>query len=200
MLGLILCGGQSQRMGSDKGLLQLDKQNWARKAMDTLTCLKIPVKLSVNKKQQGLYTAFFSTDDLVVDNDALSLKGPLLGLLSCHLAYPHEDLFVLACDMPLMEVSLLRKLYHISREEKAAVYVFTNDGEAEPLCGIYTAKGLSLIATLFRKGELLKHSMKYVLDQLDAKKCQVKEEEKKFFSNINTPVALNTHLPGSLGL
>jgi len=187
MLGLILCGGQSERMGTDKGLMQTDKKTWAQHAFEQMSLLDIPVKISVNKKQEDAYAAIFSPGKLIVDDDSLDLKGPLLGVLSCHLAFPGEDLFVLACDMPLMQLYFLQRLNSIYQLQPASAYVFTNEGEAEPLCGIYTAKGLSAILQMFRKGELVKHSMKYMLDQLDVKKLCLKEEEKQYFQNFNSP-------------
>ena len=137
MLGIILCGGQSSRMGSDKGLLKLEANTWAQTAIDKMTTLNIPVKISVNSKQYNDYAAVFPSTDLVTDDATLSLKGPLLGVLSSHLKFPDEDLFILACDMPLMEPSLLNKIYtQYQQEPSFDAYVFTNEEEPEPLCGI----------------------------------------------------------------
>jgi molybdenum cofactor guanylyltransferase len=51
MLGIVLCGGQSSRMGTDKGLMVNEARTWAQTAVDKLTTLLIPVKISVNEKQ-----------------------------------------------------------------------------------------------------------------------------------------------------
>ena len=163
MLGIILCGGQSVRMGTDKGLLKLEAKTWAQTAIDKMAALNIPVKISVNKQQYPEYAAVFSPDDLIADNTLLLLKGPLLGLLSCHLSFPDKDLFILACDMPLMETAILTDLTNKFRQfPNADAYVFTNDNEREPLCGIYTAKGLSSIISLLKNGQLTKYSMKFM--------------------------------------
>src|SRR5689334_7714680 len=111
MFGMILCGGSSSRMGSDKGLLKLEAKTWAQTAIDKMTPLKIPVRLSVNQQQYKDYAVVFEAADLIVDAPSLDLHGPLLGVLSCHLQYPQEDLFVLACDMPLMKPGLLKELH-----------------------------------------------------------------------------------------
>lgn len=191
MLGIILCGGQSQRMGSDKGLMKLEEKNWAQSAIDKMSALNIQVKISVNEQQFPLYAEIFSKDNLIIDDKTLSIKGPLLGTLSCHLAFPSEDLFVLACDMPLMEISMLQSLYKKKEEQNSDAFVFTNDGEAEPLCGIYTAKGLAVTLTMFKNGVLIKHSMKFMLDHLTVSKIPLSEEEKKYFKNINHHSELN---------
>lgn len=51
--------------------------------------------------------------------------------------------------MPLTEPELLKERYNSSRKNEGnEAYIFTNDNEPEPLCGIYTAKGLLNIAAL----------------------------------------------------
>ena len=191
MLGIILCGGQSQRMGSDKGMLKQEEKTWAKAAVDKMSALNISVKISVNKNQYAAYAEIFSANYLIIDNDSISLKGPLLGVLSCHLAFPGEDIFLLACDMPLMEISILSSLNKTYQQQNSDAYIFSNDGEAEPLCGIYTAKGLAVIHSMLNKGELIKHSMKFMLEHLTVTKIPLREEEKKYFRNINTHSELN---------
>ncbi len=193
MLGIILCGGQSLRMGSDKGLLKLEAKTWAQMAIDKMVALNIPVKVSVNKQQYTEYAAVFSANDLITDNETLQLKGPLLGLLSCHLSFPSEDLFVLACDMPLMETSLLTEMYQQYHEQAdAGAYVFINDGEREPLCAIYTAKALASVIDLMNGEQLKKHSMKFILDHLTVSTITANEEQKKCFRNFNAHAELNS--------
>jgi molybdenum cofactor guanylyltransferase len=192
MLGIILCGGQSSRMGSDKGLLKMQANTWAQTAVDKIATLDIPVKVSVNYDQYPIYSSVFSPNNLIVDDESLSLKGPLLGVLSSHLKFPAEDLFILACDMPLMEIELLRELYSLYQQHPAAgAFVFTNDGEREPLCGIYTAKGLSCILSMLQSGKLTKHSMKFMIDHLETMAIEAKDEQKKAFRNINAHAELN---------
>lgn len=192
MLGIILCGGQSIRMGSDKGLLKLEARTWAQTAIDKMAALNIPVKISVNKQQHPEYAAVFSPDDLIADNETLQLKGPLLGLLSCHLSFPAEDLFILACDMPLMDTAILIDLNNKYQQfPNADAYVFTNDNEREPLCGIYTAKGLASVISLLKNGQLTKYSMKFMLDHLTVSTIAANEVQKKCFKNFNAHAELN---------
>lgn len=192
MLGVVLCGGQSTRMGSDKGLLKLEAKTWAQTAIDKLAVLNIPVKISVNNNQHAGYADVFSSNNLVADNTSLPLRGPLQGVLSSHLQFPTEDLFILACDMPMMEPFLLKELHNQYTQPPASdAYIFVNDGEPEPLCGVYTAKGLSIILTMLRNGQLVKHSMKFMLDHLSVHSTAVKDEQKKYFRNFNAHAELN---------
>lgn len=184
MTGIILCGGLSHP----------DAKHWALTAMDKMRSIAIPVKVSVDREQYADYVKLFSEDQLIQDNAslALSLGGPLLGVLSAYLACPTEDIFAMGCDMPLMETALLQELFTLYQNNPLAdAYVFTTNGEPEPLCGIYRAKGLSVIPSMIQNGELIKHSMKFMLDHLKVETIAVREEQKKCFLNFNAHAALN---------
>jgi molybdopterin-guanine dinucleotide biosynthesis protein A len=55
MRGVVLCGGQSSRMGTDKGLLLHQSITWVQQAISTLTQLNTPVLLSINEQQLIAY-------------------------------------------------------------------------------------------------------------------------------------------------
>ena len=192
MLGIILCGGESSRMGTDKGLLIKDQKTWTRATFEKLELLSIPVKISINNSQYSAYHAEFSSVELIVDDESLNVKGPLWGVLSCHRKYPSEDLFILACDMLLMETALLNELYSAYQSQATEeVFVFTNNGEWEPLCGIYKASALSRIFSLLQSGQLIKYSMKNVLDHLKVKSLPLRSDQKKAMRNFNSHSELN---------
>jgi len=192
MLGAILCGGQSSRMGTDKGLMKLEANTWAKTAMDKMEVLSLPVKISVNSKQLGDYSAVFSRDILVTDDQSLKLKGPLCGVLSIHLRYPTEDLIVLACDMPLLDPQLLIELLAVyNKMPDPDAFVYSNDGEPEPLCGIYKARGLAHIIQLYRSSQLPKHSMKFMLDHINTHYIPLPADQKQSFRNFNAHAELN---------
>lgn len=192
MLGVILCGGQSTRMGTDKGLIKLHANTWAQTAVDKIALLHLNVLLSVNAKQYKDYLAVFTQAQLVKDDDSLQLGGPLAGVLSVHLQYPTKDLFVLACDMPLMETTMLQELVTVYNEHpNADAYTFTNDDEPEPLCAIYTAKGLAYILHLLQAKELTRHSMKFMQEHINTFTIPLTEEQKKYFRNFNAHAELN---------
>lgn len=191
MLGVVLCGGQSIRMGSDKGLLPLHASTWAQTAVDKLAMVHLSYVLSVNAQQQEAYENYFNKKLLVQDDDTLDLKGPLCGLLSVHLQYPQEDILVLACDMPLMEAALLKELIGFYKDNKPAACLYINDGAPEPLCAIYAATALQYIYQLYQSKKLLKHSMKFMLEQLQVAVLPLPADKKNCFRNFNAHAALN---------
>ncbi len=192
MTGIVLCGGQSSRMGSDKGMLNTEGTAWAQLAINKLAALQIPVTLCVNELQYGAYAATFSDTPVITDNETLDLHGPLLGVMTAHLQYPMQNLFVLACDMPLMETSVLTELYQLYLQTDVYDgFVFTNDEQPEPLCAIYCANGLAAIADMHKKGLLKRHSMKSMIENLNICFVRVSKEQKKYFTNFNAHADLN---------
>ena len=186
MTGVVLCGGQSLRMGADKGLLQYsDCAVWAQHTYNTLAALNIPVVVSVNNHQVKRYAAFFEAQQLVHDNPRLHIGGPLKGILSVYAKYPKEDLLILACDMIRMEPPpLLHLIKSVNTDVDA--FVFRNDNRAEPLCAVYTSRALHKLYDLYIHNHLQKHSMHYALQQLIVLYEDVLPEWENFFSNYNS--------------
>ena len=55
LLGVILCGGESKRMGTDKGLRSIGNTIWAKHVANKLHALHIPIIYSVNQQQVNTY-------------------------------------------------------------------------------------------------------------------------------------------------
>lgn len=178
-------------MGSDKGLLQHNNISWLQLATGKLQQLQLTVVASVNAQQLTAYQSVSSNFIFVVDDPKLEVGGPLKGLLSVHQKLPAQDLFVLACDMVNITVDLMKDLCpNIANKYEAAVYQV--DESIEPLCGVYTAAGLKKIKEMHALGNLKKHSMRYVLDQLNTCYVTLPAQFKTYFNNYNSPDDLRT--------
>lgn len=104
------------------------------------------------------------------------MKGPLLGVLSAHLANQGKDLFLLACDLLLMERCVLGKLIEARVFDSSfEAYVFKKDEQQEPLCGIYTSAGLKKILLMLEQGKLTRYSMKFILSNLKVFEINVED-------------------------
>jgi molybdopterin-guanine dinucleotide biosynthesis protein A len=190
MTGVVLCGGQSTRMGTDKGMLQKNAATWAQLAFNKLSALSIPVVLSVNRQQQTLYSNLFDSSSLIIDDTNLAIGGPLHGILSVHKAIPSTDLFVVACDMISMQTFVLEDIYKnavADNNNEYAAFVFKNEQKIEPLCGIYTLCGLQRIYIMCQHQQFKKHSMTHVLESLHTKYLSLPDNWRKYFSNYNSP-------------
>ncbi len=188
MTGVILCGGQSTRMHKDKGLLIAGRYTWAERLARLLQFICDSLVISVNPEQHA-YQSALAGYMLITDDASLDICGPLHGLLSVHQQLPTEDIFLLACDMQQMQPEVLEMLsvkYSENPAFEAWVYV-EPDGSPEPLAAIYSAKALASILALHRNTPLPRHSMKYVLDQLNVYTFPIPEAWLACFANFNTP-------------
>lgn len=188
MTGVILCGGQSSRMHKDKGLLHSGSFTWAAKMAGLLKPVCSNLAISVNP-QQHAYQSELAGYRLITDDDSLGIYGPLLGLMSTHLKFPEEDIFLLACDMQQMQQDVLETMANHYRENplyEAWIYREAG-GDAEPLAGIYAAKALHGILKKHLELPLPAHSMKYLLKQLNVCYHNIPQKWETCFANFNTP-------------
>jgi molybdenum cofactor guanylyltransferase len=184
LLGVVMCGGLSTRMGRDKGLIMKKGKTWSEIAYKNLASLQIPVYVSVNEFQLSSYNKIFGLNNLVVDDN--ELNGPLKGLMAVHRKFPEKDLFILASDMTDMNTSLLQELslsYLIN--VNFDFHVFKNDTELEPLCAIYKAEALDRIRKTYLANQLHKHSMKYILSLGTICTIPLTIDKKACFANYN---------------
>lgn len=191
MTGVVLCGGKSLRMGADKGLLQQRSLTWAELAANKLTDLKLAVVLSVSEQQFPLYSKKFCHLSIIKDDISLQVYGPLKGILSVHLQRPDSDLLVFACDMPVMQKAVIDHLIQISSDKNEEAFVFKNNRYAEPLCAVYTSKSLKKIYERYKQGQLLKHSLHYILETIETCYLAIPDKWKEHFKNYNSPADLN---------
>ncbi|TJZ63181.1 molybdenum cofactor guanylyltransferase [Sphingobacterium olei] len=183
MIGLVLCGGESKRMGTDKGMLRHGNYTWAEYAQQTLHGLDLPVFISVNEGQLPVYQQRFSNPELIVD--CVFAKGPLAGLLSLHFNFPEHDILVLACDMINMDAHTLHTLIrNYGEDEGVKGCFFGNNGRVEPLCAIYSSDMLTQIAEQLDSGQLVHFALHKIISYFHVSIVPIADHVK--FANYNT--------------
>jgi molybdenum cofactor guanylyltransferase len=195
IIGVAMCGGQSSRMGSDKGMLTSQGITWSMLAFNKLCAIGIPAVVSINVSQAASYKKNFPADKLVIDS--VDTYGPLKGILSVHENFPEHDLMLLACDMKDMHIEYLDKLLKSWMEQGSQYdsFLYKNGGHYEPLVGIYTAGFLKRISMLNTQDALVEYSMKSVISKGTVFEIEVSEAAKDFFANFNRPSELNLQSP-----
>jgi Molybdopterin-guanine dinucleotide biosynthesis protein A len=190
LLGVILCGGESKRMGADKGLLPIRNTIWAKHMHEKLAYLHIPVVYSINPRQALAYREEIVPELLVVDN--VDVNGPLKGLLSVHQHYPGKDLLLLACDMLDLDAFTIQTLVQeYQRDNQYDFYVFQDDNFAQPFCGIYTRTGLAKVYGRIMIGRLDNFSLQAVLDEGHTLRLPIKNQQ--VFRNYNSNADLTAY-------
>ena len=186
MTGVVLCGGLSSRMKTDKALLEINKITWLEKAVRLLQSIPLEVKVSCNSNQFENYQKRFDNLDFVVDKEIYA--GPLRALLSSFEVI-QDSIFVLACDMPLMQVNpILEIIKAYTQNQSHDAYLYKHDGFYEPLCALYTKKGLKKL-----KQDIPKEGGDYSLQKILKSNLQTKVltlDDYSFFQNFNTREAL----------
>jgi molybdopterin-guanine dinucleotide biosynthesis protein A len=191
LFGLVLCGGQSQRMGRDKGLLQMSGGSWALNAKHILEPFCGRVFISVNAGQIDNYSSLFPFNDLILDS--VETKGPITGILSAHKEHPRKDFLVLATDMIYMNGQVIRKFLdaYLMDKNQSEVFCFHDKDSLEPLCAIYRAPLLRKWLLKCKANALLDFSLHLLIRKSRVKYLEIPPAHKINFQNINTPESLN---------
>ena len=157
MNGLLLIGGKSSRMGKDKSELTFrDQLTQKERGIKLLQSVCDEVYLSVSSDYPPEKNAI---------PDAFGQIGPLGAIASAQRAQPSVSWFVLACDLPLLEVADLETLANARDESHPAVYYTSAiDKQPEPLCAIWEASSGTAVASAITDGSLCPRN---VLSQLN---------------------------------
>jgi molybdopterin-guanine dinucleotide biosynthesis protein A len=163
--GLVVCGGQSSRMGTDKSLLVYYDQPQRYHLYNMLSEICEKVFLSCNTNQAAGIPAQYN---VIVDEQEFTNIGPMAALLSAFHKYPEANFLVAGCDYPFIRKEDLEKLVVSADESTLAVsYYKENEGIREPLLALYRIGCYNILKSNFEKGQF---SLRHFLNDIDAKK------------------------------
>lgn len=149
LYGLVLTGGQSSRMGIDKSTIEYHGLPQRDYLISLLKQVCDDVFLSVHTNEDAI--ALNNIKTIVDKNHYL---GPFNGLYSAHLEHPDVVWFVVACDMPFLDLDALQHLKNNRNKQKSATAYCKIDSEfPEPLCAIWESKAFQQAEAFFTKGE-----------------------------------------------
>ena len=157
VMGAVLAGGASRRMGQDKAMMELDGQTLLGRAVLALQGVLKDVVVVAPGRQR------YRDPGAPVIPDIRAGLGPLGGI---HAALVHgagRSIFVLACDMPLVTADLVRWVMD-SGEVRSLVRVVRDRNGAQPLCGWYSGSILPAVQRALEEDRL---SARMLLNDLD---------------------------------
>ncbi|MEH6514064.1 molybdenum cofactor guanylyltransferase [Maribacter arcticus] len=165
LYGLVLSGGKSTRMGTDKGLIEYHGVPQREYLYNLLSQVCENTFISLREEQEDELPAAIKT---IVDLN--EFKGPYNGLLSAHKKYPEVAWLVLACDLPLMDLDALKELISQRDSEKeSTAFALKENPLPEPLCAIWEPHALQQSITYLESGNgtcprkyLINHDTKLV--------------------------------------
>ena len=181
-VGVILAGGQSRRMGTDKAFLEIEGIPLITRIIDTLLPI-FPTVAIVSKDIQK----FSSIQGAQLIQDLFQEQHALGGIYTALSAFPGKDCFVFACDLPFLNASLI----HSMMEEKNGYDLFIPKSRhgLEPLHAIYTEKCLKAMKKQIRRK---RWSLGFLVSQLrsgiyDLSSLRAFDPEERCLMNVNTP-------------
>ena len=177
--GLVLAGGQSRRMGSDKALLQRDGKSQLAHMVELLA--DTVDRVFVSARQDQADDPERSRFDLIID--AFDDMGPIAGILSAMQQYPQADWLVVACDLPNIDRTTLEYLLqHRSESHAFTAYRSSHDDLPEPLCAVYAAGSDAVIREFVADGIVCPRKM---LIRSDTE--LLVQPHPQSLDNVNTP-------------
>ena len=177
----VLCGGKSRRMGQNKAKLCIGEKTFLEQIVENFRYAdKIEeVLLSVRKKNDYAEVYGIHVEDLQTD------QGPLMGMYSVIQVCSREDIWIMSCDMPLIDWSVAEYLYPYLLEDVDAVIPVDQNGKKYMLCAWYKKSAGKRIKEQLDSRD---YKVQHLLDKLRV--CYVAVEGipdgKRKFQNINT--------------
>lgn len=175
---VILCGGKSTRMGQDKAGLLIGKKTFLQQIEENLKDAD-EILLSVKDRRDYPEIGARHIEDREAD------KGPLMGLCSVLKECSYDKVWVMSCDMPLVNWVTAQELEHYLTDGVDAVIPVDRTGKKYVLCAWYRKSTLEILKEQLESGDL---KVKHLLGRLRV--CYVAVEGlsdgSHKFQNINT--------------
>jgi len=185
ILGAILAGGQSKRMGKDKLFLELNNKKLIEHTIDKVKKYLKKVIIITNQDNE-----FFSKNNLTTVKDCIEGQlGQLVGILTA-MKWAKENLSkcswiaTFPCDTPFFPESIIKSFIEESEKKESLILCASSHGRKHNIFGLWS---LDLYDKL--KDDLINKKVRKVQDWTE--KNKIKNLEFKFkdydpFFNINT--------------
>jgi len=173
--GIVLAGGKSSRMGTDKALLDIGGRSAAARALDMLAPLTdatLVVASADNRERLGAVRCV---------TDKAPGMGPLMGLAT-GLESSHTEInLAVACDIPEIQADLVYRMLAEIDGKDIVVPSFT-EGRYEPLLALYRRSLAPAAAGLLAQQ---KRRVAALFDH--GRTCVLRVDDAGWYRNLNTP-------------
>lgn len=175
---IILAGGKSKRMGTDKAFLEIDGTTLLKKAIDLCKNICNEIIISSNKLEHKIY-------GYAVIADEIENCGPLGGISSCLKQSKTDWNLVISVDAAYVDADFL-KFILTEISDFDAIVPFSEKGK-EPLIAIYNKSCLPVLKSHLKNSNLKMHNL---LSAINTKFVDTQvwvEKYPKLFHNLNRP-------------
>ncbi|PLR96570.1 molybdenum cofactor guanylyltransferase [Bacillus sp. T33-2] len=180
---IILSGGKSSRMGTNKALLKIDEKTNIERIRDELASHFDDIILVTNDPETYQFLGVKTV------TDHFPGMGPLAGLHAGLKASDYEENIVVACDMPFVSAELAAILIKTLQHFDAAVPVI--EGRQHPLFAAYQQRIVTEIEKCIENDRL---RMKHLLDKVAARYL-TEDDLRAYFDGSLERVFFNMNRP-----
>lgn len=191
---IVLCGGQSRRMGQDKGSMNINDKPMIIHVLDSLKGIINEAIIVLNDEDRIIkYKKFINEEEydfkIKFVEDEIKNKGPLSGIETGLKNISSNYGLILPCDSPFISKTHVINLFGEIDDEYDCIIPYHNEENklktSEPLHGIYNENLISEIEELLEKNTL------HVKGLIEKCKCKyIKIDDKKLlneeFRNLNS--------------
>ena len=183
--GIILCGGKSSRMKTNKALLKLGNKTIIEIIFDEMKKVLSDVVLSANECDD------FAFLNIPIVKDIQLNRGPLSGIYSALQFSGTQRNFITTCDIPLINSKLIKHLVEIKSDKEIIVPAI--NGIPQRLFGIYNKSVIEKIDVIFNLYEIdksIKGSVYDLHQRIDVELIEIDHLQfynDNMFTNMNTP-------------
>jgi molybdopterin-guanine dinucleotide biosynthesis protein A len=178
---VVLAGGKSRRLGTDKALLRLDGEWLLERILSKLAVLTDDLLVVANEEEK------LAALHVPVIPDARPGGGSLIGILSGLQAMRYPRGLFVGCDMPFLNLELLR--YMILLSTGFDVVIPRIGEELEPLHAVYSKACVLPIGQSLDRGALrvIQFFGDVRVRYIDQQEIDTFDPQHRSFFNINTP-------------
>ena len=169
----VLAGGKSSRMGTDKALLDFKGENFINRLCRELDCFE----------ERGNRSKIGDISWKII-SDLYQDRGPIGGLHAVLSACESDAVLCVSCDMPFLQISLVKALCQHMQDGVDAVIAVTEEGRVHPLCGVYRKSVLPVLEEQILAGN---NRMMAALNKVQVKYITLDQRDSQQLMNINTP-------------
>jgi len=177
--GIVLAGGKSFRMGTDKGMIQWKGKTLAEHALEIISPLCTEIFISANSND---YNHF----GYPILNDQYPDCGPIGGILTCMNQISTDLGIVIPIDMPFVTTEIYRKLMP-QKETYDIIVALDHDSWHQPLCSIFNKSIIPAMEEQINSGDL---GLPALYSKVRTKKVRFQLDQeyynKNIFFNINS--------------
>lgn len=176
--GLILAGGASQRMQTDKASLEYQGKTQLDRAYELVSecCEQTYVSVRPDQVDDPVRRRFPTITDRKTG------LGPIAGIAAAQETHPHAAWLVVACDLPFLDIATLDALLE-QRDpgQLATAFRSSRDRLPEPLCAIWEPASHAAVNAWIAAGKQCPRKL------LINSQVRLLEPRGNALDNVNTP-------------